>query len=185
MKATTCPKAFAEGKADSQKHPRDRGAYKLMERLEQWRESEREVVRIARTVTRPSAKYDLSHCTLEDRHIWLREILKITAYELSASIIPAFKALTGDGMAQPQIDQHLPYVERRCQEVLQELERARLTIKGRIKEEYERMRHGESEVGDALAHAREMLEEIIDLGPPEIQRQIYPTVLEVQCEIGS
>ena len=179
MKATTCIEAFAEGKADSQKYPRTQGAYKLGERLWQLKESEREVVRIARTVTRPSAKYDLSHCTLEDRHIWLREILKITAHELSASIIPSFKALTGDGMTQSQITQHLPYVERRCQEVLQGLERARQTIKGRIQDEYDRMRQGESVVGDALAHAREMLEEIISLTPPDIQRQIYGPVEEV------
>lgn len=179
MKATTCPRAFAEGQTSSQKHPRTQGAYKLAERLWQWKESEQEVDRIAVSLKHPSSRYDLMHCTFEDKAFWLRDILKRTAYELSASIIPAFKALTGDGMAQAQIDQHLPCVEQRCQEVLQELERARLTIKGRIKEEYVRMRHGESVVGDALAHAREMLEEIISLTPPDIQRQIYGPVGEV------
>jgi hypothetical protein len=62
---------------------------------------------------------------------------------------------------------------------LQELERARQTIKGRIHDEYDRMRHGESVVGDALAKARKMLEEVIDLTPPHIQRQIYGPVEEV------
>jgi hypothetical protein len=118
-------------------------------------------------------------CTFEDKAFWLREILRITAYKLSATIIPSLKALTGDGMTQSQIDQHLPYVERRCKEVLQGLERARQTIKGRINDEYGRMRHGESVVGAALAHAREMLEEIINLGPPEIQQYIYRPVEEV------
>jgi len=179
MKATTCPKAFAEGQTSSQKHPRTQGAYKLAERLEQWRESEREVVRIADVVKYPSARYGLMHCTFEDKAFWLRDILKRTAYELSASIIPSFKALTGDGMTQSQIDQHLPFVESRCQEVLQELERARITITGNIKDEYARMRHGESVVGDALAHTREMLEEIIDLTPPDIQQYVYRPVEEV------
>ena len=179
MKATTCPKAFAEGQTSSQKHPRTQGAYKLAERLRQWKESEREVVRIADVVKYPSARYGLMHCTFEDKHKWLPQILKITAYELSASIIPSFKALTGDGMAQAQVDQHLPYVDRRCQEVLRGLECARQTIKGRIQDEYDRMRHGESVVGDALARAREMLEEIIDLTPPAIQSQIYGPVEEV------
>jgi hypothetical protein len=181
MKATTCIEAFAEGKADSQKYPRTQGAYKLGERLWQWKESEQEVSRIAASLKYPSSRYDLMHCTFEDKAFWLREILKITAHELSASIIPAFKTLTGDGMAQAQVAKHLTHVERRCREVLQDLERARQTIKGQIHEEYDRMRHGESVVGDALAHAREMLEEIIDLTPPDIQSQIYPTVLEVQC----
>jgi hypothetical protein len=119
------------------------------------------------------------HCTFEDKHAWLSRILKITAYELSASIVPSFKALTGDGITQSQINQHLPYVKRRCQEVLQELERARQTIKGRIHDEYDRMRHGDSVVGDALAHAREMLEEIIELTPLDIQSPISPPVEQV------
>lgn len=179
MKATTCPEAFAEGKADSQKYPRTQGAYKLGERLWQLKESEREVGRICNALKFPSSRHNLMHCTFEDKAFWLREILKITAHELSESIIPSFKALTGDGMTQSQVAQHFPYVERRCQEVLQELERARLTIKGRIHDEYDRMRRGESVVGDALAQAREMLEEIIDLTPPDVQRQIHGPVEEV------
>jgi hypothetical protein len=179
MKATTCPEAFAEGQTFSQKNPRTQGAYKLAERLWQWKENECEVHRIATALKYPSARYDLMRCTFEDKAFWLREILRITAYKLSATIIPSFKALTGDGMTQSQIDQHLPYVERRCQEVLQGLERARQTIKGRIQDEYDRMRQGESVVGAALAHAREMLEEIIDLTPPDIQRQIHGPVVEV------
>ena len=179
MKAKTCPEAFVKGQADSQKHPRTQGAYKLSEVLDRSKRREKEVGRIAKALKNPASRYDLMHCTYEDKHVWIGRILKITAYELSESIIPSFKALTGDGMAKSQIDQHLPYVERRCQEVLQGLERARQTIKGRIHDEYGRMRHGESVVGDALAHAREMLEEIIDLTPPDIQRYIHRSVEEV------
>ena len=179
MKATTCPKAFAEGKADSQKYPRDRGAYKLMERRLKWGIYEQEVDLIATELQKPCSRYDPRRSTYDGKHTWLPRILVVIAYELSESIIPSFKSLTGDGMTPAQVNQHLPYVERRCQEVLQELERARQTIKGRIQDEYDRMRHGDSVVGDALAHGREMLEEIIDLTPPDIQRQIYDPVEEV------
>ncbi len=119
------------------------------------------------------------HCIYQDKHKWLRQTLVWHSYQVTASIIPSFKALTGDGMTQSQINQQLPHVERRCQEVMQELERTRQTIKGRIHDEYDRMRHGESVVGDALTHARKMLEEIIDLTPTNIQRQIYRPVEEV------
>jgi hypothetical protein len=183
MKAKTCLEAFAEGKADSQKYPRTQGAYKLSELHDRSKRREKEVSRIAKALKDPSSRYDLMHCTFEDKHLWLKDILKHVAHELSATVIPSFKALTGDGMTQAQIDRHLPYVERRCQEVLQELERARQTIKGRIHDEYDRMRHGESVVGETLTHVREMLEEIIDLTPPDIQRCIYPTIQEVQCVI--
>jgi hypothetical protein len=182
MQAKTCMEAFDEGEKFSHQHTRTQGGYKLAERLRQWEQCEREVCRIASAVKHPSARYDLMHCTYEDKHLWLSRILKIIAYELSASIIPSFKALTGDGMSKADIDRHLTQVERRCMEVLQELERARLNIKP-ISREYERMRHGKSVVGDALVHARETLEEIIGLTPPDIQNQICPTVQEVQCEI--
>jgi len=118
------------------------------------------------------------HCTYEDKHLWLSRILKLVAFELSASIIPSFKALTGDGMSKADIERHLTQVERRCLEVLQELERARLNIKP-ISREYDRMKYGESAVGDALANAREMLEDIILLTPPKIQAYINPPVQEV------
>ena len=176
MRVTTCQQAFAEGQAFSQNYPRTQGAYKLAERLRQWEECAREVARIARTLDHPSLRFNLMHCTFEDKAFWLRAILKITAYELSAIIIPSFKALPGDGLSNGDVKQYLPYVERRTQAVLQKLECARLTIKGRIDDEYDRMQQGESVVGDALAHARRMLEEIIDLTPPDIQRQIYCSV---------
>ena len=178
MQATTCMEAFDEGEKFSHQHTRTQGAYKLAERLRQWEQCEREVCRIASAVKHPSARYDLMHCTYEDKHIWLSRILKIIAYELSASIIPSYKALTGDGMSKADIDRHLTQVERRCIEVLQELERARLNIKP-ISREYSRMRNGESLVGDALAHARKILEGIIGLTPPDIRSYIYPPVQEV------
>lgn len=178
MKYQTCHEAFAAGHAFSQGYPRTQGAYKLAERLRQLEECEREVCRIGNAVQYPSLRYHLMHCTYEDKHIWLRQILKIIAYELSADIIPSFKALAGDGMSKANIDRHLPQVERRCLEVLQELESARLNIKP-ISREYGRMKYGESAVGDSLAHAREMLEEIIDLAPFEIKSYIYPPVHEV------
>ena len=81
-------------------------------------------------------------------------------------------------MSKADIDRHLTQVERRCIEVLQELERARLNIKP-ISREYSRMRNGESLVGDALAHARKILEGIIGLTPPDIRSYIYPPVQEV------
>jgi len=179
MQATTCMEAFDEGEKFSQQHSRTQGAYKLAERLRQWEQCEREVCRIASAVKHPSARYNLMHCTFEDKHIWLSRILNIIAYELSADIIPSFKALVGDGMSKADIDRHMPHVERLCQEVLQGLERARLTIQGSIQGEYDRMKYGESVVGEALASAREMLEDILRLTPPKIQADIKPPVQKV------
>ena len=103
----------------------------------------------------------------------MRRIPIFYAHQLSADIIPSDRALTGDGMSKAAINLHLPQVERRCREVLQELERARLSIKP-VSREYDRMRRGESALGDALVRTRYVLEDIIDLTPPEIRSRIYP-----------
>ena len=179
MNTKTCTEAFELGEAHSLKNERTQGAYKLAERLRQWEECEREVERIASVANNKSSKYDLRHCTYEDKHVWLRRILKYIAYELTADIIPSFKALTGDGMSTADIERYLPQVIRRCQYTLQVLENAQLSIKGPIQDEYDRMRSGQSIVGDALATARQTLEAIINLTPLEIQNYIYPSVQEV------
>ena len=75
MQAKTCMEAFDEGEKFSHQHTRSQGAYKLAERLRQLEQCEREVYRIASAVKHPSARYDLMHCTYEDKHIWLSRIL--------------------------------------------------------------------------------------------------------------
>lgn len=179
MNTKTCTEAFQLGEAHSLKNKRTQGAYKLAERLRQWKECEMEVNRIARTVTNQASRYDLQRCTYEDKHVWLRQILKGIAYELGADIIPSFKALTGDGMSEADIKNYLPHVIKLSQYALQVLENAQLSIKGPIENEYDRMRDGQSVVGDALATARQTLEAIINLTPPKIQNYIYPSVQEV------
>lgn len=87
MKATRCLEAFVEGTVFSKTSTRTQGAYKLAERLDQWKDSEQEVSRIAAALKHPSLRHDLKSCTLQDKHVWIRRTLKITAYELSESII--------------------------------------------------------------------------------------------------
>ena len=172
MNTKTCNEAFQLGQAHSLINKRTQGAYKLAERLRQWKECEMEVNRIAGVVTSQASRYDLQHCTYEDKHVWLRRILKYIAYELSADIIPSFKALIGDGMSGADIKRHLPQVMKLCRYTLQVLESAQQSIKGPIQDEYDRMRGGQSVVGDALATARQTLEAIINLTPPEIKKYI-------------
>lgn len=87
MKATRCLEAFVEGTVFSKTSTRTQGAYKLAERLDQWKDSEQEVSRIAAALKHPSLRHDLKSCTFQDKHVWIRRTLKITAYELSESII--------------------------------------------------------------------------------------------------
>jgi hypothetical protein len=173
MNTKTCTEAFQLGQAHSLRNKRTQGAYKLSERLRQWEDCVREVECIATALNNKSLKFYLKHCTFEDKHVWLRRILKHIAYELSADIAPSYKALKGDGMSDADIALNLPHVNKIIQDTLRVLENAQLSIKGPIQNEYDRMQQGWSIVGDALVIARQALEDIINLTPPKIQSQIY------------
>ncbi len=179
MTAKTCTEAYLAGKEFSQLHSRIQGAYKLTEILGRYTNYELEVRRIGRAVHDPSTRWDLVHCTFQDMDIWLRHILLWYAYDLSAKIIPSFRALTGDGMSKAEIDRLLPQVITRCETLLKVLENARLNVEGSIIQEYERMQHGQSVVGDAQKNVRETLKDIIRLTPTKIQVQINPPIQEV------
>ncbi len=173
MQFRSCYEAYADGQLFSKKYPRTQGAYKLSERLRQWKDCVREVECIATALNNKSLKFYLKHCTFEDKHVWLRRILKHIAYELSADIAPSFKALKGDGMSDTDITHNLPRVNKIIQDTLRVLENAQLGIKGPIQNEYDRMQQGWSIVWDALEIARQALEDIIKLTSPEVQRRIY------------
>jgi hypothetical protein len=173
MNTKTCNEAFQLGSAHSLINKRTKGAYKLAERLRQWEDCVREVERIATALNNKSLKFYLKHCTFEDKHVWLRQILKHIAYELGSDIIPSFKALIGDGMSGADIKRHLPQVMKLCRYTLQVLESAQQSIKGPIQDEYDRMQQGWSIVGNALEVAKQALEDIVNLTPHEIQRKIY------------
>jgi hypothetical protein len=181
MRFRSCHEAFSQGQVFSQKYPRSRGDYKLREIWRNWQRCEAEVKRIARVVTYPLAKDELRHCTNEDKHSWLRDLPTWYAFDLSAYVIPSFVALSGDGMSQAEIDQHLPLVESLCRSSLGTLNQAHHALQAPIREEYRRMKSGHSVVGYTLTSVRQSLEQIIDLTPSDIQRSIYTTIQEVQC----
>ncbi len=182
MDSTNCLDAFAEGERFAQQYPRTRGAYKLRERLTQWVEAEIEVTRIARAVCNPKIRYELRHCTPEDKHLWLQNAPIWTAYELGADVLPAFSALVGEGMPDADVKRLLPQVRSRIKSIVVDLHQAQTLVNLSMGTEYRRMRSGSSVIGDVLSRARQELEAIVNLTPPNIQHQIFP-IQEDQCVI--
>jgi hypothetical protein len=174
MDSTNCLDAFSEGERIAQQYPRTQGAYKLRERLAQWEEAEMEIARIARAVGNPKIRYELRHCTPGDKHAWLKKAPLCTAYELGADVLPAFIALVGDGMADADVKRLLPQVRSRIKSLVIDLHQAQTLVRLSISAEYRRMRSGSSVIGDVLSRARQELEAIVNLTPPNIQSQIRP-----------
>ena len=182
MDSTSCLDAFSEGERFAQQYTRTHGACKLRERLAQWVGAEMEVTRIARAICNPKLSFELRHCTFEDKASWLKQAPIWTAYELGADILPAFVALVGDGMSDADVRRLLPEVRSRIKSLVVDLHRAQTLVELSTSTEYRRMRSGSSVIGDALSRARQGLEAIVNLTPPNIQHQIFP-IQEDLCVI--
>jgi hypothetical protein len=201
MQAKDCQDAYVQGLQHAQIYPRTRGAYKLLQRFEDWLESEAEVRRIVRAVTHPGCHQGLRHCTPEDKAYWLRRLPLYYAYELSADIIPSFKALTGDGLNSAQVQALMPAVRQACSQALFILEGARQVAKGDIGSEYRQMKAGHSVVETTLVQVRKLIFNCITQLPPHVQAAIFlpnthagssgawdnfspaPLVALIQCEV--
>jgi hypothetical protein len=182
MNSSNCIDAFSEGEFFAQQYTRTHGVYKIRERLAQWADAEMEVTRIARVVCNPKIRCELRHCTLEDKHEWLQNAPIWAAYELGADVLPAFSALVGDGMPAADVRRLLPQVRSRVKSLVVDLHQAHTLVKLSIGAEYRRMRSGTSIIGDVLSRARQELEAIANLTPPNIQHQICP-IQEDLCVI--
>jgi hypothetical protein len=182
MDSMNCLDAFAEGERFAQQYTRINGAYKIRERLAQWVDAELEVTRIARAMCNLNLRFELRHCTFEDKHLWLQNTPIWTAYELGADVLPGFDALVGDGMPDADVKRLLPKVRSRIKSLVIDLHQAQTLVKLSISAEYRRMRPGSSVIGDVLSRARQELEVIVNLTAPNIQHQIFP-IQEDQCVI--
>lgn len=139
--------------------------YKLDEVLEWFESYEEEVDRIAAAVVNPEKRWYLLNCTMEDKAIWLRQILKGYAYRFGATIIPAFEAACRDHTQSQYFHQSRQKVLEIAAHEVANLEHCLVLIKGDIRAEYRRMRAGRSEVKRVLANSRDAVKQIIALIP--------------------
>jgi len=118
---------------------------------------------IAETTQDPAAKVKLRCCGMEDRSVWLRQILRGYGFRFGFNIIPSFNAAIQN---RPR-NNHTNAIRQHAQSIavkeVAQLDNCLNLITGDIKTEYVRMRHGQSAVKDSLVNCRHALDAIVSL----------------------
>jgi hypothetical protein len=144
---TTCHDIFKNSREKRKAHPLSSGGYKLREAEDRINQLHKLVTTIADRV-RAGGKFEqdesLGPCMATERGAYLKGIPAQLAELLGYTILPAIKALEGDGVPKAEVQRLLNHAETDAQLLIDECEALRLRLKGGIKNEYDRMRRGES-----------------------------------------
>jgi hypothetical protein len=153
----TCHQLFDTAREKRKAHPLPSGGYKLKEAGNRINELHKLVTTIAERVRRGerfSETENLGPCMASDRGTYLKGIPAQLAELLGYTILPAIAALEGDAVPKAKVQRLLSRAETDAQRLIDECEALRLSLKAGIKNEYEAMRRGESELVKLLATAR-------------------------------
>jgi hypothetical protein len=158
---TNCREIFNTAREKRKAHPLSSGGYKLREAEDRINQLYKLVTTIAERV-RTGGKFgeteNLGPCMATKRGAYLKGIPAELAELLGYTILPAIKALEGDGVPKAEVQRLLSRAETDAQRLLDDCEALRLRLKGGIKHEYDAMRQGESELLDLLDAALEICE---------------------------
>lgn len=148
--AKKCPDAFEQGRTQRLPHPLPSGLYKLRESKD-WLESELDgVERIAAFQRGRIDRRQLTHCTPDDAALWLRELPAYIAHGLAYNVLPAIDALIADDVAQDVVTELKNVASQQAALLVRRLEAVRISISGRIKSEYDRMKMGDSMISPVI-----------------------------------
>ena len=158
---TTCHDIFDTARERRKAHPLSSGGYKLREAEDRINQLHKLVTTIAERV-RAGGKFgeteNLGPCMATERGAYLKGIPAQLAELLGYTMLPAIAALEGDGVPKAEVQRLLSRAETDAQRLIEECEALRLSLKAGIKNEYDAMRRGESELlgllGDVQALTR-------------------------------
>ena len=146
---TTCNDIFHTAREKRKAHPLPSGGYKLREAENRINQLHKLVTTIADRV-RTGGKFgeteNLGPCMATERGAYLKGIPAQLAELLGYTILPAIKALEGDGVRKAEVQRLMSNAETDAQRLIDDCEALRLSLKNGIKHEYDAMRRGESEL---------------------------------------
>jgi hypothetical protein len=159
---TTCHDIFDTAREKRKAHPLTAGRVKLDEAENRINQLHKLVITIAervRTGGKFSETENLGPCMATERGAYLKGIPAQLAELLGDTILPAIKALEGDGVPMVEVQRLLSRAETDAQRLIDDCEALRLRLKGGIKNEYDAMRQGES----ALLGLLDGIEELVKI----------------------
>ena len=155
---TPCHRAFATGQQSRAKSPLPSGAYKLREAQRSIQHYFESFYAIRDYLSYPKKSYRLGHCTTNDKATYLKGIPESIARLFGKDVLPSIKALGADGLSQREIATELQIAAHKGQILLPDCELQHQRLRGGIKDEYEAIKSGYSELYAVLEDTEQIIE---------------------------
>jgi len=157
---TPCHRAFAAGQRARAASPLPSGACKLREAHRTIQHYFESFHAIRDYLTHPKKFYPgapLGYCTTDDKATYLKGIPESIARLFGKDVLPSIKALGADGLSRREIATELEIATYKARSLLEECEIQHRRLRGGIKDEYEAIKSGYSELYALLEDAEQII----------------------------
>jgi hypothetical protein len=156
---TNCYKAYSAARAFREEVPLHSGLYKLVEAV-------RELEHIWHTVNiiashlqgtlKRRPEQSVGCCTIYEKASFLKRVPQYIADILGRKIVPSIAALHGDGLPEAEVLRCAGCAEQEARQILADCQRVQDQMRAGIREEYEYLRNGRSDLWGLLAQAESL-----------------------------
>ena len=156
-----CHRAFHRAQQSRAKSPLPSGAYKIREAQRSIQHYFESFYAIRDYVLHPKKFHrgaPLGHCTTDDKATYLKGIPESIARLFGKDVLPSIKALGADGLTRREIASELEIATYKTRSLLEECELQHQRLRGGIKDEYEAIKSGYSELYALLEDAEQIIE---------------------------
>ena len=158
---TPCHRAFRRAQQSRARSPLPSGANKLREAQRSIQHYLESCNAIRDYLLHPKKFHrgaPLGHCTTDDKATYLKGIPKGIARLFGKDVLPSIKALGADGLSQREIATELQIAAHKAQILLQDCELQHQRLRGGIKDEYEAIKSGYSDLFGLLQDTEQIIE---------------------------
>ena len=156
-----CHRAFHRAQQSRAKSPLPSGAYKIREAQRSIQHYFESFYAIRDYVLHPKKFHrgaPLGHCTTDDKATYLKGIPESIARLFGKDVLPSIKALGADGLTRREIASELEIATYKTRSLLEECELQHQRLRGGIKDEYEAIKSGYSELYALLKDTEQIIE---------------------------
>ena len=164
---TPCHRAFADGERARVASPLPSGTYKLRKAQRSVEHYKASMHAIRDYLTHPKKFYPgapLGYCTTDDKATYLKGIPENIARLFGKDVLPSIKALAANGLSQREIAIELEIATYKAESLLEECEIQHRRLRGGIKDEYQAIKSGYSELYALLEYAEQIIKSPLQAG---------------------
>jgi hypothetical protein len=153
----TCQQIFQNALNERLEYPLHEGIYKLKEGRNSLRSTLEEIQTIAALKRNEVENYQLQQCQPSEIASWLRSVPSYLAHVLGRTVLPAFGALTADGVPPYVVARLEAAATAKIECIIADLDNAQRILANPIREEYARMKWGSCTLTAPILAALEVI----------------------------